>query len=383
MGRGERLPIIIPRLDDPAAASADERDEHLMLLEVARHELEVQFTKTLAAADAAGDHDLFSYPSSVAYLKDRLRMAGGRAHRYVKRARAALRHRATFAAWTDRDLSTDQADLMFQTSDRLPDKYPQAETVLLEIVGDSVTETKQVLDYWTHEVGRPGLDLEEQLVRRRFDITRRANGMVAGEFELPSLAGETLLTALDVLMPPPTPDESRTNSQRRADALEDLARSYLEGSETPIVGGEKPHLTVHVDLDALAGKPGDLHETEDGQVIVLESIDQLACDASITRVVFDASSEVVDVGRRTRVIPAALRRAIIARDRHCTWPGCQRSSRWCDVHHVVPWSEGGDTVLSNLCLLCRYHHTLTHLEIVPEDENDDIGLVGAGRRRSS
>jgi hypothetical protein len=98
MGRGERLPIIIPRLDDPASASADERDDHLMLLEVARHELEVQFTETLAVADAKGDHDLFGYPTSVAYLKDRLGMAGGRAHRYVKRARAALRHRATFAA---------------------------------------------------------------------------------------------------------------------------------------------------------------------------------------------------------------------------------------------------------------------------------------------
>jgi len=383
MGRGERLPIIIPRLDDPAAASADERDEHLMLLETARHELEVQFTETLGAADAAGDHDLFGYPSSVAYLKDRLRMAGGRAHRYVKRARAALRHRATFAAWQHRELSTDQADLMFKTSDRLPDKYPQAETVLLEIVGDSVAETKQVLDYWAHEVDRPGLDLEAQLLRRRFDVTWRANGMVAGEFELPGLAGETLLTALDVLMPPPTPDESRTTGQRRADALEDLARSYLEGAETPIVGGEKPHITVHVDLDALEGKPGGLHETEDGQVLALESTDQLSCDASITRVVFDASSEVVDVGRRTRVIPAALRRAVIARDRHCTWPGCHRSSRWCDVHHVLPWSEGGETVLPNVCLLCRYHHTLTHLEMMPEDGYDNIELVGAGRRRSS
>ncbi|HEX6221836.1 MAG TPA: hypothetical protein VF115_12140 [Acidimicrobiia bacterium] len=83
MGRGRKLfekpPIIIPRLDDPVSASADERDEHLMLLEAARHHLDVEWTETLAAAESAGDHDLMGYPSTVAYLTDRLRMAGGRA----------------------------------------------------------------------------------------------------------------------------------------------------------------------------------------------------------------------------------------------------------------------------------------------------------------
>ena len=90
------MPIIIPRLDDPESASADERDEHLMLLEAARHELDVEWAGTLAAFDRAADHDLFGYPSTVAYLKHRMRMAGGRAHRYVKTARSILRHVATF-----------------------------------------------------------------------------------------------------------------------------------------------------------------------------------------------------------------------------------------------------------------------------------------------
>lgn len=83
-----------------------------MLLEAARHALDVEWTETLAAADAASDCDLMGFPSTVAYLKHRMRMAGARAHRYVRLARAAAQHAATFSAWKYRQLSSDEADLM-------------------------------------------------------------------------------------------------------------------------------------------------------------------------------------------------------------------------------------------------------------------------------
>lgn len=195
MGRGDGIrtggPIVIPRLDEPASASADERDEHLMLLEAARHTLEAEWTQTLAAFDATRDHDVFGYPSSVAYLKDRLKIIAGRAHRYVKNARGARRFEATFSAWWHRLISSDQAELLFRAAERAPDDYSQAEATLIEMVGDDVAETKQILDYWQHEIEMgPKLDLEEQLERRRFDVRRLQNGMVAGDFSLPELAGE-------------------------------------------------------------------------------------------------------------------------------------------------------------------------------------------------
>jgi hypothetical protein len=389
MGRGvasqKAMPIIIPRLDHPASASVDERDDHLMLLEAARHALDVEWTETLAASEDAGDHDVLGYPSTIAYLKHRLSMAGGRAHRYVKNARAALKHAATLSAWKHRQISSDQAELMFKASERVPDKYPQAENVLLELVGDSVDETRKVLEYWRNDVDVPGvhIELEEQLERRHFDVTRRANGMVAGEFALPRTEGETLITAIDALMPPPVEGDGRTTTQRRADALGDLGRSFLEESESPTVGGERPHMIVHTDVEAMKGHAGGLHETDDGVVLDTESVRRLACDASVSRVVFGPDSEVLDVGRKTRVIPAGLRRAVVARDRYCIAPGCGRSARWCDVHHIVFWADGGETVIDNLCLLCRYHHTLVHLEML---SLEDLGIrspVGAGRRRST
>lgn len=379
------MPIIIPRLDDPASASVDERDEHLMLLEAARHSLDVEWTETLAASEAAGDYDVMGYPSTVTYLKHRLRMAGGRAHRYVKSARAVLKSSATFSAWKHRQISSDQAELMWRASEQMPDKYPDAERVLLEIVGDSVDETKQVLDYWRSDVDVPGvaLELEDQLHRRRFDVTRKNNGMVAGEFALPKMEGETFLVAIDTLMPPPADGDTRTTTQRRADALSDLGRSFLEGSETPIAGGERPHINVHADIPALKGQGGGLHETEDGVVLDTESVRQLACDASVSRIVFGPDSEVLDVGRKTRVIPAGLRRAVVARDRHCVAPGCARPARWSDVHHIVSWADGGETAIDNLCLLCRYHHTQVHLELLTLEDVAVRPLASNGRRRST
>ena len=94
--------------------------------------------------------------------------------------------------------------------------------------------------------------------------------------------------------------------------------------------------------------------------IPVEVARRLACDASIVRVVKPGGSEPLDLGRMTRGPSAAQRRAVILRDRHCRFPGCDRPEPWCDAHHVTHWANGGQTALSNLVLLCRAHHRLIH-----------------------
>jgi hypothetical protein len=90
------------------------------------------------------------------------------------------------------------------------------------------------------------------------------------------------------------------------------------------------------------------------------TVRRLACDASVTRVVLGPRSEPLDVGRRTAVVPPAIRRAVVVRDRRCRFPGCDRPPPWCDAHHVTHWGDGGATSVDNLVLLCRRHHRLTH-----------------------
>jgi hypothetical protein len=80
----------------------------------------------------------------------------------------------------------------------------------------------------------------------------------------------------------------------------------------------------------------------------------------VARVILAGPSEPLDVGRRTSVVPASLRRAVIMRDRHCRFPGCDRPPAWTDCHHIVHWALGGRTALSNLVLLCRRHHRAVH-----------------------
>ncbi len=373
MGKGDALGLAIRCLE---AEDLDEQPvesvgESLVQLEGYVQQLEVERSRRIASFDVREGHKVLGYTSVIAFLKGMCRMSGGRAKHLVSVARAAHRFRSTFLSWKYGQISTDQAQQLFKASEQLPDKYPDAEPVLLEIVGDTPDETRRILDYWRHSVDKPGVLIEEelQLARRRLDFSRKANGMIDGEFSLPAAAGETFITALDAVMPPPSASDTRTSCQRRADALEDLSRSFLEGTESSEVGGEKPHLNIHVDLDALRGLAGGLHETESGHVLTVEAVRRFACDSSLHRLVMNAESEIIDVGRRTRVIPAALRRAVIARDRHCTYKGCDRPARWCDVHHKIHWADGGETCLDNLCLLCRFHHTLIHQQV------DD--LVGA------
>jgi hypothetical protein len=174
--------------------------------------------------------------------------------------------------------------------------------------------------------------------------------------------GTVVETALDAEMSQTArdPEDTRTRAQRRADALVEILRRYLDSSDRPVVGGERPHLTVVTDLGTLERRTGAPVELSSGGEISPESLRRIACDASVSRVITNGRSEPLDVGRRTPVVPASLRRALVVRDGGCRFPGCDRPASWCDAHHVVHWADGGHTKLSNLVLLCRRHHRLTH-----------------------
>jgi hypothetical protein len=130
-------------------------------------------------------------------------------------------------------------------------------------------------------------------------------------------------------------------------------RSPISGSRA-----ERYLVVLHVEPSTLSaeGEPGR-SELEDGTRLVAETARRLACDASVVRLLHEGGA-VLDVGRRTRTIPPALRRAIEARDRGCRFPGC--GVRFTDIHHVRHWADGGETKLSNCLSLCRFHHRLLH-----------------------
>ena len=129
----------------------------------------------------------------------------------------------------------------------------------------------------------------------------------------------------------------------------------------------RPHLSVIVDHATLASTPQDRQRRRTGQLawvgpVTASEAQLIGCDSTVSRIVMDGPVQVVDVGRATRTIPPALRRAVVARDRTCVAPGCRRLPEHCDVHHIVFWEHGGETSLENTVLLCRHHHRLVHLK---------------------
>lgn len=310
-------------------------------------------------------HELreLGYSSPTAYLMDIGCMSAGHAKRVVSMANAVAKAPLAYQAWADGRLSVDQASLVFRAAEGVPDSYPEAERNLIEIVEPlSVSDTGKVIEYWRQSVDGPGdTDLETQLQRRGLSLSKSHGGMRRVDGWLTTQAGEALETALQSLTPPPRDGDFRTPRQKRHDALEDLTRHWLDHGDTPQLGGEKPHITLLTDLDALKGIAGGTHETINGDVVDVETIRQTSCDASISRIVIGPDSEILDIGRKTRVWTTAQRRAIIARDRHCTHPGCETRPGYCDIHHIEHWADGGTTSVDKGRLLCRFHHTSEHL----------------------
>ena len=154
-----------------------------------------------------------------------------------------------------------------------------------------------------------------------------------------------------------------TWGQRRADALGRLAEVALTADLDAGHAGDRYQVVLHVEAAAgadAADVPGDgALEVDDAAIHVsAETSQRLACDASVVTMHHDADGHVLDVGRKTRTIPIAIRRALSARDTRCQFPGC--SAKRCDAHHIDHWMDGGPTALDNLVLLCRRHHRLVH-----------------------
>ncbi len=154
-------------------------------------------------------------------------------------------------------------------------------------------------------------------------------------------------------------DVSVSKGQRRADAIGLLAESALAADLDRGTAGDRYQVVVHVDAEVLKedSETGQ-SALDDGIRISADTSRRIACDAATVVMRHDPDGTVLDVGRKTRTIPPAIRRALIARDHRCRFPGCD--SRYCDAHHVRHWADGGATRLDNLVLICRRHHRAVH-----------------------
>jgi hypothetical protein len=217
--------------------------------------------------------------------------------------------------------------------------------------------------------------------------------------------GLMVTAAINAIIGAPAAEDTRTSTQRRAQGLADVARVVLDTNQASPGAAIPPHLNVTVSWTELiaqatrtrdglcltcgqatpgrtagtgtsgtsapgTGTPGTLSVagllsgggpifTETGDRAPRALLRRLACDSAVTRVVFGPDGAVLDVGRAQRTVTGQMRRAVIARDKHCVFPGCDQPPSRCEVHHAIThWANGGNTSVSNSALLCWYHHQL-------------------------
>jgi hypothetical protein len=222
---------------------------------------------------------------------------------------------------------------------------------------------------------------KEQQINRCLTYSFDDDGSLVFKGRLPAESGALVLKALQAAMAsleeltagdrdaPPNLNENvsaetssfseTTPRMKRADALVLMAESFLANGPKELSGGDRHQVVIHVSAETLATRQPGCCEIEDGPSIAVETARRITCDASLVPLTENDQGEPLNIGRKTRSIPPALRRALNARDKGCRFPGCP-NIKYVDAHHIHHWADGGETSKSNLLSLCRFHHRLVH-----------------------
>jgi hypothetical protein len=200
--------------------------------------------------------------------------------------------------------------------------------------------------------------------RRSLAVWRdEARGTLRLTVELPIEDGELIVRALDCAVAageittdisPEAIAETKGTAWRaqQADALVAVVKSYLDGGDHDGATADHYQVVVHADVKSLTGGTGRAD-------LSISTVKRLLCDCSLVTVAEGENGNPLDVGRKQRTVSTPLKRALCARDRGCTFPGCHRK-RYLDGHHLTHWLNGGETTPENMTLLCTYHHRQLH-----------------------
>ena len=207
------------------------------------------------------------------------------------------------------------------------------------------------------------MDMHEQ---REVTYYYDHDGCLVMKARIPADQGELIVKALEMSM-----EESFVGARlagesdkepiaaRRADALCEIAETYMNNNENSGSTADRHQVIVHVGAHPVGAGPVGARLAGDGPHVSAETSRRISCDCSKTTITEDEHGEPLNIGRRSRTIPPPMRRALKARDGGCRFPGCT-NHKFVDGHHIVHWADGGETSLDNLVLLCRHHHHLVH-----------------------
>lgn len=332
--------------------------------------LECEFAQLAATFEESGYWETAGSASASDWIRHACNISGVTSHSAVTVGRRAPELPASVEAVAEGRIGYGHLSLLARTAEAI-EGYAGSRDVsfdeapLLRLAEEhSVGRFRHDCAHARHAADAQGaLQEHVDLVERRYlELRAVDDGTVLVSGRLDNVGGATLRTALEPLARRDGSGDRRSRHRRLADALVELCSHVLDRGTLPQRGGQRPHLQVTTTLEtlqALSGAPAG--ELEFALPVTAATAQRLACDASVVRVLLDAESAVIDVGRARRTPPPATARALRVRDGGCVWPGCERSAAWSTAHHVKHWTaHRGATDLENLVLLCYRHHWQVH-----------------------
>jgi Domain of unknown function DUF222. len=342
---------------DPAETTDAALASHLVRLRREIDRLEGVFARQAFAGHRRGVAAQDGHQSTVAWLgwKTGIRMVD--AHLAINAGEVTEILPETGAAWRSGDITGGAADTIIRA--RVPghdEKLVAVESEFLAFARrNDLWSLRRLAGHFRNTAHADGSKPPEP---KGLHISPTGDGRAHISGELVGLGAETVITAINAFTDRPSVDDDRTPAQRRADALVRICKIALAAGLD--AKGSTAHASFVIDWTTLtAGKPGRMDGEFIGPIHPAE-IARLLCDSSISRIVTGPDSLPLDVGRSRRAFPPAIRRAIVVRDGHCRWPGCERPPGWCEAHHHEPWEVGGETKIGMGYLACSHHHHFIH-----------------------
>jgi hypothetical protein len=330
--------------------------------------IQLVFAQKAAAFAATNEFEDDGAATAIDWIRIHCHMTGPQAANYVNAGEHMEQLSQTVVAMAEGEIGFGHMVVMARTIDALA-ASPTARVfdekrLLAKARENTVGKFHHICRHIRHAADPKGYAASEaDLVENRSlrISTDEDSGAAFLSGVLDPVGGAAIRTALEPLARRSGADDDRPYDRRLADAMVDVHMHALDNGLVPQNGSQRTHLQVTSSLETLKGLDGaPAAELEFSLPISAKAVERLACDCSVTRILLDSDSLVIDVGRAKRVISVAQRKALNARDGHCVWPGCDRPASWSSGHHLVHWIHGGTSDLPNLALLCYRHHWNVH-----------------------
>ncbi|EMY33849.1 HNH endonuclease [Arthrobacter crystallopoietes BAB-32] len=392
------------------AALIEELSRTIEQLQVtAAHAVDQQDLATVLGKDPDNPDSKSEFRDTADYLRTRLRISRSEANRRIRLGASTIpqalisggeappKYEHLAAGLAESEIDGKAATLILDTLDRVrpvasPDDFAAMEQQLTRQAAESDLDTLRIITKnWEAAIDSDGREpsTEQLAAQQGVFIKRKRWGLNRFEVVATDEQYEHLITAMNTHTNPRlrktfaaegepvsaedtcSEDEGRpapnwpmpTRPQLLLQGLVGSCQIALSTDELPASGGHRPQVMVNIDYQELVSQIGTSGQAVFGGMVTPQTVRKIACDADLIPIVLGGKGEVLDVGRAQRLFTPAQRRALVARDKGCAFPGCTMPAHWTEAHHIRFWKKHkGRTSVANGVLLCSFHHHLVHAE---------------------